>query len=506
MASLSSSSSSSINLLDGIRQLPPVFEILCRHLSVRDWDYLSLAMGWQRSPDFSEPLPYDSVGRRKREMVRNGKFHVRVKSLQRNKGEGKRRWLPPLSDSVGKQGCAVKKGTDILFIQEEGGYGEMLELSSYLGKLKDFQSTKSTMSDEYFIIEGEASKSKNKKKKVTVLVSRKGRGEKRRVFYLLYGEEFSSSSSASLPHLNRGAASFCDLTVIGHRLFYLSRQGMKLEHGRLPFAGSVSCHSLNLEEARPRRWDSAKAVRVRPDHNPSDYYESSDKLEWMLPGAPQDCFWQAKFGICGLAFASSAKVAGSPPGHGSGKLTLMCSGTVTHDLLQHLDRNTHHIERSRVEFTSNAALAVVTVRRSNSHAGEGELRVVDTRTGTTLHRVLYAYDEGPVWWGMLETPPQGSGEDAFFWLALWVSTARRIADKTFHFLCFPYNPAAGNDGPGPSRVARGWAPNLKGPSYPMALHCLGRDTLAVELQHQSGREDSSRLLFAELTEGRKRTR
>ena len=294
------------------------------------------------------------------------------------------------------------------------------------------------MSDEYFIIEGEASKSKNKKKKVTVLVGRKGRGEKRRVFYLLYGEEFSSSSSASLPHLNRGAASFCDLTVIGHRLFYLSRQGMKLERGRLPFGGSVSCHSLSLEEVRPRRWDSAKAIRIRPDHNPSDYYESSDKLEWMLPGAPQDCFWQAKFGICGLAFASSAKVAGSPPGHGSGKLTLMCSGTVTHDLLQHLDRNAHHIERSRVEFTSNAALAVVTVRRSNSHAGEGELRVVDTRTGTTLHRVLYAYDEGPVWWGMLETPPQGSGEDAFFWLALWVSTARRIADKTFHFLsCGP---------------------------------------------------------------------
>ena len=123
MASSSSSSSSTTNLLDGIRQVPPVFEILCRHLSVRDWDYLSLAMGWQRSPDFSEPLPYDSVGRRKREMVRNGKFHVRVKSLQRKKGEGKRRWLPPLSDSVGKQGCAVEKGTDILFIQEEGCRG-----------------------------------------------------------------------------------------------------------------------------------------------------------------------------------------------------------------------------------------------------------------------------------------------------------------------------------------------------------------------------------------------
>ena len=456
------------SLFEAIEQYPPVFEALCRHVRVEDWHNVLQALGRPKIPDFPLSCNSDKMAVKKRNLLRQGKFMVKVKSLREEGGEEWDMCLESQVDCVAGQGCSVPLSKDKLFIQEQNGFSEVLQLSSYIGDLAEFKAFKVRLTQDYYIIDGVADR-----RKVTVLVGREGRGEQRKILYMRAGQLYlykknQEEQNNSVPvHLNSKVLSLLTRTRVD-------------DFG-------CPCSSCIVENTVYKTSRNGKSINYR-------------SLLWEIK---HDLMFNRHNGKHSLSCQAFAVIT---DGAGGEKLRVIHEAKGIDKSLELPPKDEVSVQRDqwKILFVSNDG-AIVALEYCYENKDK-EAHIVNTRTGDSLlktKRFRYFCKLS-----MLETPPQGSGPDSFYWLVLTIFTPfvadRLMPDpldrlerntRKFHFFRFA------TDGSGePTKVATGAADN-DGKMYtdPIALHCVREDILALELRNE--REDNkSFLACAELRE------
>ncbi len=378
-------------------------------------------------------------------------------------------------DSVAKQGYTVPISGHILFIQERKDFHEVLDLPSILGTHRFF-ATMVQLTEHYLVIEGTTIVDGTR---VLVLVSRRGKGEDRRIFYLNTKRRSQSSHiqevNAKLLYLtekneymdldkdlNYKKDSSIDISSFICRLDL--DESFSSSNGRM--IGKIHTEEVNASlwrQLRPERviYDGWQAF-VYLDKDPN-FQDIDDEVEY-------DDFGSLKVVHPATNAVRSLKLP-SVLGH------------------------------CRVPFISQDG-AIMALEPWHG----GQLRLTEILTGTPVQNGALPY--GGI---VLETPPQGSGhESLYYWLALISVTRTREQpvmpgeqinrSLRFAFFRFP------RDGSGKSdRFATGFmAGHYAELKRPKALRCVSEDILAVEFDICA--VNKTLLVFAELQEGEQQAR